>query len=288
MYPEFETKISYKYLKEVIKELQEPICILGGWAVYFHVNKNFQKAQGRPYLGSRDVDLGFHMDKNATEEEMKMSALAKSLDILQNKLKFKPVSFRLLKEIHTETEEEIAEGKIIPAHFVFPMYIDLLVDFIPKDFKKVFGFQPADEPLLRFAFNNPNHREELKEFNKKLWLPKAGLLLATKINALNLRDKEHKKIKDVCDIFALIWYSGDNSSASRIPERLATRLPQRLNNRLPGRLTKDLAENVKQFISTQEIKNAVGSISNEDYQKASTQLNHSPEEIKRVIDLLSL
>jgi hypothetical protein len=94
------------------------------------------------------VDLGFHLDKNATVEQMRNSALAKSLDILQNKLKFKSVSFRLLKEVHTETEEEIEEGKIIPAHFIFPMYVDVLVDNIPAKFKDVFRFQPADEPLL--------------------------------------------------------------------------------------------------------------------------------------------
>ncbi len=206
MYPEFETRTSYKYLKRVISALEEPIYILGGWAVFLHVNKNFQKAQGRSYLGSRDIDLGFHLDKNAIVEQMKNSVLAKSLDILQNKLKFKSVSFRLLKEIHTETEEEIGEGKIIPAHFVFPMYVDVLVDNIPVKFKDVFRFQPADEPLLRFVFDYEKHREELKEFNKRLWLPKPELLLATKLNALKMRDKEHKKIKDLCDIFALLWY----------------------------------------------------------------------------------
>ena len=121
MYSEFETRTSYKYLQETIRALQEPICLLGGWAVFFQVNQNFQKAQGRPYLGSRDVDLGFHFKKDSSVKEMKNSALAKSLEILQEKLHFRPVSFRLLKEIHTETEEEIEEGKIIPAHFVFPM-----------------------------------------------------------------------------------------------------------------------------------------------------------------------
>ena len=64
MYKEFETRTSYKYLKEVISALEEPICILGGWAVYFHVNMNFQKSQGRPYIGSRDIDVGFHFEKN--------------------------------------------------------------------------------------------------------------------------------------------------------------------------------------------------------------------------------
>lgn len=260
MYLEFETRTSYKYLKHVISALEEPLCILGGWAVFLHVNKNFQKAQGRPYLGSRDIDLGFHLDKNATVKQMRSSALAKSLDILQNRLKFKSVSFRLLKEIHTETEEEIGDGKIIPAHFIFPMYIDVLVDTIPAKFRDFFHFQPADEPLLGFVFESKKHREELKEFNKKLWLPKPELLLATKLNALKYRDTVHKKIKDVCDIFALSWYSDEK------PE--------------------GLLQKAAQFIGIQKIKGVNKIIKEEDYQKASVQLNHTPQEIKRVIELL--
>ncbi len=260
MYPEFETRTSYKYLKQVISALEEPICILGGWAVFLHVNKNFQNVQGRPYLGSRYIDLGFHLDKHATIEQMKNSALAKSLDILQDKLKFKSVSFRLLKEVHTETEEEIEEGKIIPAHFIFPMYVDALVDNIPTKFKDVFRFQPVDELLLRFAFEDGKCRTELKEFNKKLWLPKPELLLATKLNALKMRDKEHKKIKDLCDIFALLWYSKEK------PHELKKKVTQFL-----------LSKNVSKIIST---------IDETDYQKASVQLNHTPQEIKRVIGLL--
>ena len=261
MYAEFETRTSYKYLQKVISVLQDPICILGGWAVFLHVNKNFQKAQGRSYLGSRDIDLGFHLDKNATAEQMKNSALSKSLDILQDKLKFKSVSFRLLREVHTETEEEIEEGKIIPAHFIFPMYIDVLVDHIPAKFKEVFRFQPADEPLLRFVFEDQKHREELKEFHKKLWLPKPELLLATKLNALKHRDKEHKKIKDLCDIFALLWYSKEKP--------------------------RELKKKIIQFVSAEKIHASVSTINEDDYQKASLQLNHSVEEIQRVIELLS-
>ena len=258
MYQEFETKTSYKYLKQVLSALEEPICILGGWAVFLQVNENFQKSQGRPYLGSRDIDLGFHLDKNATIEQMKNSAIAKSLDILQNKLRFKSVSFRLLKEIHIETEEEISEGKIIPSHFIFPMYVDVLVDNIPKKFKEVFHFQPADEPLLNFVFENTEHREELKEFNRKLWLPKPELLLATKLSALTNRTKEHKKIKDICDMFALLWYSKERTS--------------------------EVSNKVTQFISKKKVKRIIKTITQEEYQKASTQLNHTSKEIRRVIE----
>ena len=133
MYKEFETRTSYNYLKEVVRSLNEPVCMLGGWAVFFHANKRFQEAQGRPYLGSRDIDLGFSMKDKST--------LRQAIKILRDKLKFKPLSFRFMKEIHTETEEEIRDGEVVPAHFIFPMCVDLIVDTIPNEFKKHFGFK---------------------------------------------------------------------------------------------------------------------------------------------------
>jgi len=36
LYPNYETEISFKYLKEVVNILDEPICILGGWGSLFH------------------------------------------------------------------------------------------------------------------------------------------------------------------------------------------------------------------------------------------------------------
>ena len=143
------------------------------------------------------------------------------------------------------------------------VYVDMLVDNIPAKFKEVFHFQPADEPLLRFAFEDGKYREELKGFNKinkRLWLPKPELLLATKLNALKMRDKEHKKIKDICDIFALLWYSKEK--------------PQ------------ELQKKVAQFLPAKEIPKIISIIDETDFQKASVQLNHTPPEIKRVIKLL--
>ncbi|MFH1134340.1 MAG: hypothetical protein V1735_07690 [Nanoarchaeota archaeon] len=245
MYQEFETKTSYKYLKEVISNLKEPICILGGWAVFFHVNNRFDKSQGRPYLGSRDIDLGFSASSNTLPQTIKTL----------EKLKFKPLSFRMLKEIHTETEEEIPTGERVPAHFIFPMYVDLIVDTIPNDFKKAFGFNPIDEPLLKHVFEN-NEGTQMKEFDRKLLLPSPELLLAMKINSLPMRDKEHKRIKDLCDIFALTWYT-DLKPESIDPHK---------------------------FISQSAIHKCKKTIHTDDYSKASEQLGHSPEEVKRIIE----
>ena len=41
MYEPHEIDISNKYLKTVVVRLEEPICLIGGWAIYYNINKNF-------------------------------------------------------------------------------------------------------------------------------------------------------------------------------------------------------------------------------------------------------
>lgn len=208
MYEPYETDISKKYLTTVIKQLEEPVCLLGGWAVHKLVNKNFKKETGRDYIGSRDIDIGFHIDLDWTESELKNSQLARSMKTLE-KQGFKPIGFRYIKEFHSETKNELKppELETTPAHFVFPLYIDPIVDMIHPKFYKVFNFHPIDEPLLKPVFKNDTNRTTIPIDNKKLWIPKPHILLATKLNSLIGRDKEHKKIKDITDIYALIWYT---------------------------------------------------------------------------------
>ncbi len=83
MYEPHEIVISYRYLKTVVSRLEEPICLTGGWAVYHHVNKNFKKTTGRNYIGSRDIDLGFHFEKDWSEKDLRESTFAKSLRVLR-------------------------------------------------------------------------------------------------------------------------------------------------------------------------------------------------------------
>lgn len=206
MYDDFETNTSYKYLKIVVDALTEPICILGGWAVYLQVTKRYKEAVGKEYLGSRDIDLGFHFNKKATEQEIRHSPMARSIKAIE-KLGFKPLSFRYIKDIDRETGKPTDTR--IPLFRQFQMAVDLIVDSTPSQFKDVFGFNPICEPLLAFAFVDKKNTLELVEFEKKLLLPAPELLLATKLNSIQHRDKHDKLIKDLCDIYALIWYSGD-------------------------------------------------------------------------------
>ena len=79
MYKDIEIETSYKYLRIVLSELKEPVCILGGWAIFFTVNSNYKKQMARVYIGSRDIDIGFNS----------ISSLKQTASILENRLKFR-------------------------------------------------------------------------------------------------------------------------------------------------------------------------------------------------------
>jgi hypothetical protein len=141
MYEPYETDISHRYLKTVVRKLQEPICLLGGWAVHRHVDRNFKETTGRNYIGSRDIDLGFHFKADWSINELRESTFAKSLRIIEEELGFRPMGFRYLKEFHTETREELSkdESRGTPQHLIFPLYIDPIVDIIHPRFYEVFN-----------------------------------------------------------------------------------------------------------------------------------------------------
>jgi hypothetical protein len=258
MYEPYETDISYRYLKTVVKSLGEPVCLLGGWAVYLQVNRNFKKETARDYIGSRDIDLGFHFERGWTENQVRESTLARSLKNLEN-LGFKPMGFRYLKEFHTETLEELTDRELetTPLHFVFPLFIDPVVDIIHPRFYEVFRFHPVDEPLLEMVFFDGTNRTKPKFLDRNLWLPKPHILLATKLNSVAGRDKEHKRLKDVADIFALLWFS--DVEIQEIKSRL------------------------QEIYDAKEIRRVIASISDKEIGLVGDIIGFSHNEIKRVL-----
>ena len=200
MYKDVETDTSYKYLKTVISELKEPVCILGGWAVFFTVNNNYQKHALRAYIGSKDIDVGFNS----------VSSFRQASSILEKTLKFRFVSFRYYKSVHAETGKDLGEeeAKSMPPHMYFQMYVDPIMSYAGSELKSALGFMPIDEPLLKYVFEDKRHGKYIKELGRGLLLPAPEILLATKINSVIRREKEHKRYKDICDITALCLYSG--------------------------------------------------------------------------------
>jgi hypothetical protein len=209
LYQDYEVEVSQSQLSKVLSELGGKICLLGGWAVYLTVNANFKNARGRNFMGSRDIDLGFHIEPAWADSELRDSTFARTIARIEG-VGFKPLSFRFVKHFHTETREELSEeqAKRVNPAFVFDMYVDSIVDIIHPRSKQILGFVPVDEPMLSEVFTKKKFVNR-REFDAELMLPEPSVLLATKLNSVSNRDKEHKRIKDVADIYGLLWYSDD-------------------------------------------------------------------------------
>lgn len=207
LYEPNEIQISERYLEKVFKQIKGDVCLLGDWATYHIVNENFEKASGRKYIGSRDIDIGFHIEKDWSAEQLKRSNFSATISLIKD-MDFSPISFRLAKDFELETGRELTskESANLPLYKIFQLYVDPIVDYIHPKIKQLLGFVPIDEPLLALVFSD-RLCTTAKLFGGSILLPRPHVLLAMKLNSVINRDKEHKKIKDISDIYALLWFS---------------------------------------------------------------------------------
>jgi len=153
LYEPNEIRTSEKQLEKIFKQLKELTCLLGGWATYHIVNKNFEKANGRKYIGSRDIDIGFHIDKHWNEERLRKSEFKNAIETIES-MGFRSISFRLVKDFDLDTGKELTpeESAKLSLYHIFQLYIDPIVDYIHPKIKNLLGFVPIDEPLLSLVF----------------------------------------------------------------------------------------------------------------------------------------
>lgn len=258
LYENYETDISQNNLSKVFSEVPEPLCLLGGWAVYLIVNENFEKANnGKKYHGSKDIDLGFHIDEKSSNNSLVDSTFNKTIQVLE-KNGFYLIGSRLVQHYHITTRKGLTleESKKIPTYDMFNLYVDPIVDRVTPNIKSMLGINPVDEPLLREVFENGKYRT-IEAFGAKIMLPNVEVLLSTKINSVLERQKDHKRTKDIADIYALMWHSG-----IKIPI---------------------LRKKVLQIINETKVTEVILKFTDQDYEEAGKALGINKEEISKVI-----
>lgn len=210
------TRLSEGELQEVLSAAEPPICLLGGWAVHLHVTPGFRAEYDRAYIGSRDIDLGIHVDPQWSPEEIATSPVGTTLDRIETDLGYHRGRFGFYQEFHRDTgnrlDDEAAQEE--PPHNVFRLDVDILPDTTELDaFEETCGFRPPAEPLLRPVFLE-DAGAPLDEFvdwavpNEARIAP-AAILGAMKVRAIPQRDRSHKLLKDLADLYALLWYVRD-------------------------------------------------------------------------------
>ena len=260
LYQSTETKTSQEQLQTIFTQLKGNACLLGGWAVYYLVNKNFEKTTGRTYIGSRDIDIGFHVNKEWNEEQLRNSEFATTIKTIEE-TGFKSISFRLVKDFNIESGKELTpeESAKLPMYQIFQLFIDPIVDYIHPKIKTLLGFVPIDEPLLSLVFQEKMYKTLLL-FGKRVMLPESHVLLAMKINSAPRRDKENKLIKDIADIYALLWHS--DIKLSQLREQLFSIIPNEQARKTIRSFSKDDIARVAAIlgIDTQEISRVLREI----------------------------
>ena len=108
-YAETVTRLSDGELQDVISVAEPPICLIGGWAVHLHVTTGFQDAHGRPYIGSRDIDLGIHIDPEWSTEAHRSAPVATTLDRIETDLGYSRGRFGFYQQFHRETGNRLSE-----------------------------------------------------------------------------------------------------------------------------------------------------------------------------------
>ena len=138
---------------------------------------------------------------------MKSSAFSLFLQRMEDH-GFQSQSFRLFRDFDESLEPLGAEEANRKAAFeIVKLYLDPIVDNIHPLISEVFSFIPVDEPLLETAFRDELFKvKSIGGLQIRVLNPQS--LLATKLNSVISRAQDHKKLKDLADIYSLTWYSG--------------------------------------------------------------------------------
>lgn len=78
------TALSEQELQAVCDAAHPPVCLLGGWAVHLHVTPGFHDAHGREYIGSRDIDIGVHVDASWSREDFPVTPVGDSISAIED------------------------------------------------------------------------------------------------------------------------------------------------------------------------------------------------------------
>lgn len=208
MYRDAETEFSRNYLREILGSLPKPFCLMGGWSVYLILNEKFQAATGREYPGSKDIDLGFHLDPAWTPKEFKASSMGRAIAKIES-MGFEPRSFRFVKQYHLSEKRELTgeEKRRLPQYEIFNLYVDMLVDSEDPRRLQVAGFDVLDEPLLARVFSGTDSvTTELEGVS--VVMPAPRLLMEMKAKSFPGRTADDKRTKDLIDMCGLLLYSG--------------------------------------------------------------------------------
>ncbi len=216
MYDIAETEISYDYmLKLNEKAVSLKFAVLGGWAVYLQVKKTYNAAFGKDYLKSRDIDVFV----DAKDEE-KFFQVIKSFGFKESAYNFR------YELIYDRVDKSIISTEQAKKKQIFNLIYIFLDIFSNKKTKKLGSWVLAELNVTKI--------ETVEGFP----VLTVETLLALKAVSFFEREKLDKELKDACDIYALLMYSGKKSKINLMLKKAIEKIISRQD------LQEYIAENV--------------------------------------------
>ena len=207
MYDPIETDLSFNLLTDLSNECNKrniPIAIIGGWATYFYVNPTYQRAFGKNYMGSRDIDICFDHLK-----EQEFFQLIKGMGFTENGM-----YFRWEKIYNRETKQYITpeQAKKEEIFNLIHIFLDLFCD--------------RETELLKSWYIDPLKHRKIVNIDR-FSVADIDTLINLKCVALFSRDKSDKENKDACDLYALIAYSQHKITNSELLKKAVEKIISR-------------------------------------------------------------
>lgn len=195
-YDPLETEASRKILLELLDELGpcEDFGLAGGWAVYSVVNENFLRATGREFLRSRDLDVFIDCSGDFPS---RFSGILKKIGFLPGEYRFRYTLILDRNSLRKLGEEEAKGRPIFELIYVF-------LDVLGNGESEEVGVWPngiVTELLRRRAVRM------LEVEGRRVLVPREDFLFLLKVDAFLGRETREKRMKDACDLYALLFYS---------------------------------------------------------------------------------
>ncbi len=225
-------------LKIIAELISFPICVCGGWAVYYTINDIFKEKKNREYIGSQDIDIGFSLKSMVTKSELESTNLFKTMKILESN-GYKPDGFRYRKDVayaELGIEDHIGENE------TFALYVDILVNSYPPSLNDLYPNCFFEVPLIEHVYNNTKNQVKISSISDKLLIPTREIIIAMKIHSLPTRGNiRHKMVKDLCDLYGLLWYSPKslNETTKELAKFLERNSLELLKNKIDPELMKE-------------------------------------------------
>lgn len=166
------------------RERKVRVAIIGGWATFFHVNRNYNRAFGKDYMGSRDIDI--FVD---AAHEKAFSEIIRDLGFEASGLRF-----RYEKIYDRESNAFIKNSQIRELFNIIYIFLDVFSNAETKIIGSWFDLEPLKKIEVEVIDN-----VEVADITT---------LVQMKCIAIFARDKADKENKDACDLFSLLFYSG--------------------------------------------------------------------------------